>query len=214
MENKQLANLRRDYSSRELLESTVPSDPFAQFSTWMDEAINSKVLDANAMTVSTVGSDGGPSSRIVLLKGFDRGGFVFFTNYTSKKASDLDSNSNISLLFFWPDLQRQVSINGMTTKTAREESEAYFASRPVDSQIGAWASKQSTVLANREELEERVAEIRTRFEGMEIPCPLFWGGFRVTPCRFEFWQGGANRLHDRICYTLVGNIWEIVRLSP
>ena len=214
MENKQLANLRRDYSSRELLESTMATHPFAQFSTWMDEALNSEVIDANAMTVSTVDAEGRPSSRVVLLKGFDRNGFVFFTNYTSKKASDLDSNSKISLHFFWPDLQRQVSINGTAAKTAGEESEAYFASRPVDSQIGAWASKQSTFLANRKELEDRVAEIRTRFAGKEIPCPPFWGGFRVAPNRFEFWQGGASRLHDRICYTLGGDIWEIVRLSP
>ena len=213
MENKQLANLRRDYSLRELLELTLRTDPFAQFSAWMDEALNSEVLDANAMTVSTVDADGRPSSRIVLLKGFDHSGFVFFTNYTSKKASDLESNSNISLHFFWPDLQRQVSISGTAAKTPREESEVYFASRPVDSQIGAWASKQSTVLSNREELEDRVAEARTRFEG-KIPCPPFWGGFRVTPSRFEFWQGGASRLHDRIVYDLKNGAWEIVRLSP
>ena len=214
MENKQLANLRRDYSLRELLELTLRTDPFAQFSAWMDEALNSEVLDANAMTVSTVDADGRPSSRIVLLKGFDHSGFVFFTNYTSKKASDLESNSNISLHFFWPDLQRQVSISGTAAKTPREESEVYFASRPVDSQIGAWASKQSTVLANRKELEDRVAEVRTRFERKEIPCPPFWGGFRVTPSRFEFWQGGASRLHDRIVYDLKNGAWEIVRLSP
>ncbi len=214
MENKQLANLRRDYSARELSKSAIAADPFAQFSTWMDEAINSEVLDANAMTVSTVDGDRRPSSRIVLLKGFDRSGFVFFTNYESKKAADLDSNSNTALHFFWPDLQHQVSISGTAAKTSREESEAYFASRPLDSQIGAWASKQSTFLANRKELEDRVAEARICFEGKEIPCPPFWGGFRVTPSRFEFWQGGANRLHDRICYMLSGSIWKIVRLSP
>ena len=214
MNNKHLANLRRDYSSRELLESTLPADPFAQFSTWMDEAINSEVLDANAMTVSTVDADGRPSSRIVLLKGFDHSGFVFFTNYESKKAADLDSNPNLALHFFWPDLQRQVSISGTAAKTPREESEAYFASRPLDSQIGAWASKQSTVLGNRGELEDRVAEIRIRFAGKEIPCPPFWGGFRVTPSRFEFWQGGASRLHDRIVYELTDDLWRIFRVSP
>ena len=214
MNNKHLANLRRDYSSQELLESTLPADPFAQFSTWMDEAINSEVLDANAMTVSTVDADGRPSSRIVLLKGFDHSGFVFFTNYESKKAADLDSNPNLALHFFWPDLQRQVSISGTAAKTPREESEVYFASRPVDSQIGAWASKQSTFLANRKELEDRVAEIRTRFAGKEIPCPPFWGGFRVTPSRFEFWQGGASRLHDRIVYELTDDLWRIFRVSP
>ena len=214
MGNTDLANLRRDYSSRELSESTIATDPFVQFSTWMDEAINSEVLDANAMTVATVDTGGLLSSRVVLLKGFDRNGFVFFTNYESKKASDLDSNSNLSLHFFWPDLQRQVSISGMAAKTSREESEAYFASRPVDSQIGAWASKQSTVLANRKELEDRVAETKKRFDGQDIPCPPFWGGFRVTPIRFEFWQGRSSRLHDRICYTLNDGHWEITRLSP
>ena len=214
MNNTDLANLRRDYSSRELAESTIAHDPFAQFSKWMDEAVNSAVLDANAMTVATVDADNRPSSRIVLLKGFDRKGFVFFTNYESKKAADLDTNSNITLHFFWPDLQRQVSISGTAAKTSREESQSYFASRPIDSQIGAWASKQSSALANRKELEDRVAEIKKRFDGKEIPCPPFWGGFRVSPNRFEFWQGGASRLHNRICYTLSDDAWVISRLSP
>ena len=214
MNNTDLANLRRDYSSQELSENSIAADPFAQFSKWMDEALNSKVLDANAMTASTVDAEGRPSLRVVLLKGFDRTGFVFFTNYESKKAADLDSNPNIALHFFWPDLQRQVAISGSAVKIAREQSEAYFASRSTDSQIGAWASKQSSRLTNRKELEDRVAEIEKQFDGNEIPCPPFWGGFRVIPERFEFWQGGASRLHDRICYTLAGDDWKIVRLSP
>ncbi|MEP6788147.1 MAG: pyridoxamine 5'-phosphate oxidase [Acidobacteriota bacterium] len=214
MDNKQLQDMRRDYASRSLLESSIASDPVAQFSTWMDEAINSEVIDANAMTVSTVDEMGRPSSRVVLLKGFDHDGFIFFTNYLSNKTADLDSNPNIALHFFWPDLQRQVALNGTAAKTSREVSEAYFATRPVESQIGAWASKQSSVLSDRQELEDSVAETRARFAGQTIPCPPFWGGFCVTPRRFEFWQGGTNRLHDRICYTLESETWRILRLSP
>lgn len=214
MENKSLADLRRDYSSRELTEKSIADDPFTQFSIWMDEAINSKVIDANAMTLSTVGTDNRPSSRIVLLKGFDRNGFVFFTNYGSKKSADIDANPHVSLHFFWPDLERQAAIGGTAVKIAREESEAYFASRPVESQIGAWASKQSTVLEDREELEARAAEMRERFAGQAIPCPPFWGGFRVVPDRFEFWQGGGGRLHDRFRYELEGDSWHLARLSP
>ena len=213
-DNMELADLRRDYSLKELSKATVDTDPFAQFSAWMNEALKSAVIEPTAMTVSTVDADGRPSSRVVLLKGFDANGFVFFTNYQSKKAVDLSLNPNISLHFFWPDLERQVIVNGTVAKTTREESEVYFASRPLDSRIGAWASKQSSVLTNREDLAKRVADIRERFAGQEIPCPPFWGGFRVTPCRIEFWQGRKSRLHDRICYTLGDDNWVISRLSP
>ena len=214
METKNLANLRRDYSLDELSEATIDREPFAQFSAWMNEAIESVVIEPTAMTVSTVDAEGRPSSRVVLLKGFDHSGFVFFTNYESKKAGDLAANPNISLHFFWPDLERQIIINGTATKATREESQDYFAKRPLESRIGAWASKQSSVLANREELEKRVADIRERFPNQEIPCPPFWGGFRVAPNRFEFWQGRKSRLHDRICYTLTGDVWTTSRLSP
>jgi pyridoxamine 5'-phosphate oxidase len=209
-----LADLRREYSLKELSESTIFADPFAQFSTWMDEALASEVIDPTAMTISTVDAAGHPSSRVVLLKKFDHEGFVFFTNYASKKASDLKENPNISLHFFWPDLERQVIISGTAAKTSPEDSAEYFASRPAASRIGAWASMQSSVLAGRQELEERIAATRERFAGQEIPCPPFWGGFRVTPSRFEFWQGRQSRLHDRICYTLDGEVWTISRLSP
>ena len=209
-----LDDLRREYSSRELTRASVSDDPFTQFTAWMNEALNSQVLDANAMTVSTVDAVGKPSSRVVLLKGFDSRGFVFFTNYLSSKARDLDANANISLHFFWPDLERQVIINGTAAKTSREESEAYFATRPLESRIAAWASKQSSPLASRQELIDRVAEIRNRFEGQDVVCPPFWGGFRVTPVRMEFWQGRASRLHDRIVYERDGDMWTIVRLSP
>jgi pyridoxamine 5'-phosphate oxidase len=209
-----LDDLRREYSSRELTRDSVSDVPFAQFTVWMNEALDSQVLDANAMTVSTVDAVGKPSSRVVLLKGFDANGFVFFTNYLSSKARDLDVNANISLHFFWPDLERQVIICGTAEKTSREESEAYFMTRPLGSRIAAWASKQSSPLNSRKELIDRVAAVRQQFEGQEVVCPPFWGGFRLTPVRIEFWQGRASRLHDRIVYERAGNEWAIVRLSP
>lgn len=210
----ELADLRRDYSLKELSESSVERDPFAQFSKWMSEALDSAVIEPTAMTVSTVDAEGIPSSRVVLLKGVDGNGLVFFTNYESKKSADLTANPHVSLHFFWPDLERQVIIGGTTEKVSREESDAYFASRPIESRIGAWASKQSRILSGREELEKNVAEVRDRFRNGNIPCPPFWGGFRVRPDRFEFWQGRQSRLHDRIVYELSGSIWMIFRLSP
>ncbi len=209
-----LADLRRDYSLRELSRSSVDADPIVQFTKWMNEAIDSGVIEPTAMTVSTVNSDGRPSSRVVLLKGFDADGFVFFTNYESRKAGDISVNPHVSLHFHWADLERQVIISGSVNKTSREESESYFASRPRESQIGAWASKQSSVLQTRTELETRVDEIRSRFGDGEIPCPEFWGGFRVRPERIEFWQGRRSRLHDRIVYEAENGAWNISRLSP
>ncbi len=214
MDTTTLADLRRDYSLRELSETGVDHDPFTQFAAWFDEALESQVLEPNAMTMSTVDADGRPSSRVVLLKGFGADGFVFFTNYGSKKAADLAQNANITLHFFWPDLERQVNIRGQAAKTSREESEAYFASRPFESRIGAWASEQSSVIASRAELEKRFGEMRSQYQGVDVPCPPFWGGFCVVPERFEFWQGRASRLHDRICYDLVNCTWMIARLSP
>jgi pyridoxamine 5'-phosphate oxidase len=214
MDKRSLADLRRDYSSEPLLESAVDADPFVQFSKWMDEAFASGEIDANAMTISTVDAEGKPSSRVVLLKGVDEGSFVFFTNYESKKSADLACNGNIFLHFFWPGLHRQISVSGVAEKTTREESEQYFATRPRESQAGAWASQQSSVIASREELEQGFADVQQQYEGQAIPCPLFWGGFRVMPGRFEFWQGRASRLHDRICYTLIDGEWKITRLAP
>lgn len=213
MEKPNLADLRRDYSLRELDESTVSPDPFDQFSLWFDEAANSEVIEPNAMTLSTVGSDIRPLSRVVLLKGFNRNGFVFFTNYESRKGSDLLANPHTCLHFFWPDLERQIIISGTAEKTSREESQVYFDSRPVASRIGAWTSKQSSVISSREVLEEREAELKLEF-GENVPLPSFWGGFRVTPSRFEFWQGRPSRLHDRIVFELAGGEWHIMRLSP
>ncbi len=212
---KNLAELRRDYSKQELDEASVAADPFVQFANWFEEYLNSSPAEPNAFVLSTVGSDGGPSSRVVLLKGFDPSGFVFFTNYESKKAGDLIENPRVALHFFWRELERQVQIAGRAGKTSRAESEAYFATRPPSCKLGAWASKQSEILSGRKELEDRVEEVRERFDTGDIPCPPFWGGFRVVPTRFEFWQGRTSRLHDRIRYELEsdGN-WKIVRLYP
>lgn len=208
-----LADLRRDFASHELLESTIAADPFEQFKLWFDDALASDLIDANAMTVATVGEDGLPSVRVVLLKGYDHDGFVFYTNYGSKKGADLAGNPNTVFHFFWPQLDRQIGIYGSVTKTSREESAEYFNSRPVDSRIGAWASAQSSVIESRESLEQRFADYKTKF-GDDVPLPDFWGGFRLTPIKFEFWQGRQNRLHDRIVYSLDGDKWMISRLSP
>jgi pyridoxamine 5'-phosphate oxidase len=213
IESKDLAALRREYSRQELSESSVAADPFVQFANWFEEYLNSGPLEPNAMTLSTAGRDTVPTSRVVLLKGFDPAGFVFFTNYESKKAQQLAENPHAALHFFWPELERQVAISGIAGKVSREESESYFLSRPLESRMGAWASKQSSVVAGREELEKSFADVRARF-GDTVPCPPFWGGFRVVPDRFEFWQGRPSRLHDRILYTRSGDAWEISRLSP
>ena len=209
-----LAELRREYALQELSEDSVAADPFVQFANWFDEYVSSGAIEPSAVLVSTVGDDGSPSSRVVLLKGFDPNGFVFFTNYESKKGRDLTGNPNVALHFFWPELERQVAIAGRAERISREESEAYFASRPSESRLGAWASKQSEQLSSRKELEDRLEEIRGRFSDGDIPCPPFWGGFRVVPTRFEFWQGRPSRLHDRICYELDNGDWRILRLYP
>lgn len=213
MDRKELADLRRDFSSEELSETAVAANPFDQFAVWMDEALQAEILDANAMTLSTVGDDGRPSARVVLLKYFGEEGFAFFTNYESKKSRDLAANPFTVLHFFWPQLDRQAAIYGRVEKTSREDSEKYFGSRPVESRLAAWASNQSQIIESRAVLEKRVYELRERF-GADVPLPPFWGGFRLTPDKFEFWQGRQNRLHDRIVYELMDDVWKIVRLSP
>jgi pyridoxamine 5'-phosphate oxidase len=214
MDKEKLASLRRDYSSRQLSRDSVAKDPFTQFGNWMAEALNSQIIDATAMLLATADAKCRPSARVVLLKAFDENGFVFYTNYESKKSRDIAGNPQVSLHFFWPDLERQLIITGTAEKISRVESEVYFNSRPEDSKLGAWASKQSSVLANRRQLQKQFAEAGERFQGQNIPCPPFWGGYRVTPITFEFWQGRASRLHDRIRYELAGDEWNIVRLSP
>ena len=214
MEKRDFADLRREYSLRELSKASVAADPFVQFANWFDENLTSQPIEPSAVLLSTVGPDGAPSSRVVLLKGMDPRGFVFFTNYESRKGRELAAEPRAALTFFWPELERQVHVAGVAEKISREESEAYFKTRPETSRVGAWASKQSSVIQNRRELEDRFREIAERFPNKEIPCPPFWGGYRVRPTRFEFWQGRRSRLHDRICYEQKDGAWAVFRLSP
>ena len=214
MEKRDLGDIRRDYSLRELSKATIAADPFVQFANWLDEYLASGPTEPSGFVLSTVGPDGAPSSRVVLLKGFDERGFVFFTNYTSRKALEIDHEKRVAMTFFWPELERQVHVAGIAEKTSRDESEAYFASRPIMSKLGAWASKQSAELASRSEIEEKFEEARKRFEGVDIPCPEFWGGYRIVPSRVEFWQGRRSRLHDRLSFELREGTWDILRLYP
>jgi pyridoxamine 5'-phosphate oxidase len=213
--NPAIANLRKDYSSQNLLENDVEENPINQFQKWWDEAMNSEIDEVNAMTLATSSSDGMPSARIMLLKGFDQNGFVFFTNYKSYKAMHLEENPKACLVFFWKELERQVRITGLVKRISEQENDEYFYSRPVGSQIGAWASNQSQVIENRKWLEERVLTLTEEFKIKELKRPSHWGGYLVTPVILEFWQGRPSRLHDRIQYTLAedGN-WKIERLSP
>lgn len=210
-----IADLRREYASRALTEGQADLDPIRQFSTWFDEAVRAELLDVNAMTLATVSPSGDPDARIVLLKDFDDGGFVFFTNYESAKGHDLAATPRACLLFFWVELERQVRITGSVTKVSAAESDEYFHSRPVESQIGAWTSAQSTTVADRSLLETRFAELSAQYAGQVVPLPPFWGGYRVKPERMEFWQGRASRLHDRLLYVRqVDGSWARSRLSP
>lgn len=209
-----ISDLRREYASRALDEGQADADPIRQFTAWFDEAVQSDLLDVNAMTLATVSAGGDPAARIVLLKEFDDRGFVFFTNYDSAKGQDLAAHPRASLLFFWRELERQVRITGSIAKVSREESETYFHSRPFESQIGAWASAQSRAVPNRAALETRYAELSAAHAGQTVPLPPFWGGFRVTPERMEFWQGRKSRLHDRLLYTRSEGRWSRTRLAP
>jgi pyridoxamine 5'-phosphate oxidase len=197
----------------ELKKSTVDRNPFKQFKAWYGEVLNSDIKEPTAVTLATSSKDGTPSARTVLLKGFDENSFFFFTNYESRKGENLIENPVVELLFYWMDLQRQVRISGRVEKTSREESEEYFKTRPIKSRIGAWASKQSSIIPNREHLEKQFAEFEKKF-GDDVPLPPHWGGFRLIPEQFEFWQGRESRLHDRICYNKKDGVWEIVRLAP
>ena len=196
-------------------ELTIDRDPIKQFQKWFAEAVAAKVPLAEAMSLATVDSEGKPKSRMVLLKQVDQDGFVFFTNYRSDKAKELEANPNVALTFHWSQLERQVRIEGVVTKTSVAESQAYFATRPRESQIGAWASPQSSVISGREELEAKQRELEQVYEGGPVPWPEHWGGFRVQPNRIEFWKGRIGRLHDRLVYERSSDeTWLIVRLAP
>jgi pyridoxamine 5'-phosphate oxidase len=214
MSTDDLAQIRKEYTRHSLSESDVDLNPFVQFSRWYDEAVRSQVPEANAMALATATSEGKPSARMVLLKGFDDRGFVFFTNYEGRKSSELLTNPHAALLFYWNELERQVRLEGTVEKTSRQESEDYFNTRPLESRLGAWASRQSEVIPGRSDLEQKVGDLKERYAGREVPAPPFWGGFRLQPEVFEFWQGRENRLHDRIRYSLQGGVWVIDRLSP
>jgi pyridoxamine 5'-phosphate oxidase len=210
-----LAHLRKDYTIGGLVETDVDPDPLRQFALWFEQARTVTGHEPNAMTVATAGADSTPTARMVLLKGFDERGFVFYTNYESAKGRDLDENPRAALLFYWPELERQVRISGDVERVSREESERYFHSRPRGSQIGAAVSKQSSVIPSREYLEEAVSRFELEYDGADIPLPDSWGGYRVRPRWIEFWQGRPNRLHDRLRYERdAEGAWNIVRLSP
>ena len=198
----------------ELIEENVHSDPFRQFEIWFRQAEETVTRLPNAMALATAGRDGKPSVRMVLLKGFDDRGFVFYTNYESQKAGELADNPQASLLFYWSEFGRQIRITGAVTKVSREESEAYFRTRPLDSQLGAWASRQSEVIPSRTLLDDRARDLAREYEGRAVPTPPFWGGYRLSPDSIEFWQERPGRLHDRLRYRQEGVRWVLERLQP
>jgi pyridoxamine 5'-phosphate oxidase len=209
-----LADLRKDYALAGLLEKDLARDPFRQFEKWFHEAEAAKLTEPNAMILATAARDGRPSARTVLLKSVDGRGFVFFTNYESRKGRELDGNPHATLLFPWLALERQVIVEGTVTKVAREESEAYFHSRPRASQLAAWASAQSTIIASRAVLEDAMKTLEQKYAGQEVPVPPAWGGWRLGPDAVEFWQGRRSRLHDRLRYRRAKEGWTIERLAP
>ena len=210
-----LADLRREYASRALTERDANADPIRQFQAWFDEALKAQLTDANAMTLATASPTGEPAARIVLLKGADEAGFVFYTNYDSAKGRDLAANARACLLFFWPELERQVRITGAVARTTTAESDAYFHSRPVESQVGAAISRQSRAVADRSDLEARYASALEKYKGSIVPLPSNWGGYRVSPETIEFWQGRKSRLHDRLVYMKQADgSWSRARLEP
>ena len=209
-----VADIRKDYRLKSLSEEDIHADPKMQFDHWWKEAIESQISEVNAMTLCTVDEKNRPQGRIVLLKNYDDRGFVFFTNYTSSKGKELEANPFASLVFFWKELERQVRICGSITKVPAEESDAYFHSRPIGSQLGAVASPQSSSIENRSVLEDKVQQLEIDFADRDIPRPLHWGGYVLNPDYYEFWQGRSNRLHDRFAYTQTATGWEIKRLAP
>jgi pyridoxamine 5'-phosphate oxidase len=209
-----IADLRREYALARLDEKDVSRDPIAEFARWFAEAQAAEVEEPNAMVLATATTDGSPSARVVLLKGFDERGFVFFTDYRSRKGAELEANPRAALVLHWSELERQVRITGDATRTSAEESEAYYRSRPLGSRLGAWVSHQSQAIPSREVLEGGLHEVEQRFAGGDVPLPPYWGGYRVKPVAIEFWQGRQNRLHDRVRYAWDGGRWKIERLAP
>jgi pyridoxamine 5'-phosphate oxidase len=209
-----IADLRREYALARLDEKDVNRDPIAEFARWFAEAQAAEVEEPNAMVLATATPDGAPSARVVLLKGFDERGFVFFTDYRSRKGAELELNPRAALVLHWSELERQVRITGDVSRTSAEESEAYYRSRPVGSRLGAWVSHQSQTIPSRDLLEGGLREVERRFAGGDVPLPPYWGGYRVKPGAIEFWQGRENRLHDRVRYVREGETWRIERLAP
>ena len=209
-----LEDNRREYDYGKLSRESLADDPFAQFTLWMNQAIEAQIQDPTAMSVATVSPEGKPWQRMVLLKGFDEQGFVFYTNLGSRKAKEIEANAQVSLHFPWLQLDRQVIVGGRAEPLPRAEVLKYFLSRPIESQLGAWASKQSTVISSRQVLEQQFSDVKEKFSTGEIPLPDFWGGYLVVPDEIEFWQGGENRLHDRFSFERDKDGWAINRLSP
>ena len=209
-----LEDNRREYDYGKLSRESLADDPFVQFTLWMDQAIQAKIQDPTAMSIATVDAEGKPWQRMVLLKGFDAKGFVFYTNHGSRKAQEIDNHAQVSLLFPWLQMDRQIIVGGQAEPLSAAEIERYFLSRPRESQLAAWASKQSSPIASRQVLDDQFEQVKREFSDGEVPLPDFWGGYRVVPNEIEFWQGGESRLHDRFSYRLDGDNWDITRLSP
>ncbi|MEY3400544.1 MAG: pyridoxamine 5-phosphate oxidase [Cyanobacteriota bacterium] len=215
MIDKSIADLRKDYTLKDLNENEIDKNPFIQFKIWFNQSVAAQLPEPNAMTLATCTPDGKPSARMVLLKDIDERGFVLFTNYKSQKGQEISVNPQAALVFWWAELERQVRIVGTVEKISSAQSDSYFEVRPPFSRLGAWASNQSEVIANRDVLEAQLIEFQRQYENQEVPRPPHWGGFRVIPQEIEFWQGRSSRLHDRLRYTLVDNgNWKIERLSP
>lgn len=208
-----LKNMRLNYEQGQLLESNLEMNPFELFRKWFDQAVEAKIIEPNAMTIATATKEGIPSARVVLLKGFDETGFVFYTNYHSRKGKELNDNPFAAILFWWREFERQIRIEGKIEKISRKESEEYFNQRPLKSRYGTLASEQSEIIENREVLEKRFADLEKQY-GANPPTPENWGGYKLIPAKFEFWQGRTSRLHDRICYHKENNNWKIFRLQP
>ena len=214
IKSQSIAHMRRNYTKDGLLEKDLNTNAIEQFSTWFNDARNSKILEPNAMTLATADKSGLASARIVLLKSFDEKGFIFFTNYESRKGKEIAETKKGTLLFFWDILERQIRIEGKIKKISRQDSQKYFHTRPFESQIGAIASNQSYVLKSRDDLEKRYVDLLQKYKGQTVPMPKHWGGYILEPTKIEFWQGRASRLHDRILYTKKNKTWKIERLSP